>query len=45
MLFLHRYHTAVSHFADRMFKLNSRMVDMKFIVQALFHVAQNALAG
>jgi hypothetical protein len=33
------------HFANHMFKLNGRMVDVKILAEPLFYVAQNPLAG
>jgi len=44
MLFLHRNHAAVRHFADYVLELDGGVVNAEIAVQALFHVAQNALA-
>ena len=43
VVFPNRYDTSMRHFADRVFKLNSRVVNPKIVVQALFHVPQDAL--
>ena len=42
MLFsTHRNHASMRHFADHVFELNGGVVDMKFLLQPLFHFAQN----
>src|SRR6266496_2909167 len=41
----HRYHAPMRHFAHGMLELNGRVVDSEVVIQALFHIAQNALAG
>ena len=42
--FAHRNHAPVGHFADHIFELNGGMGNVKILAQAVFHVAQNALA-
>jgi hypothetical protein len=41
--FAHRNHTAMRYFADHVLELDGGVVDMKFLVQPFFHIAQNAL--
>jgi 3-phosphoglycerate kinase len=40
----HRNHATVGYFADRVFKLDGGVVDAEVVEQALFPVAQDALA-
>ena len=40
----YRDHAAVRHFALHVLELDRRMVDVETVVQAVFHVAQDALA-
>jgi hypothetical protein len=42
--FPHRNHAAMRHFALHVLELDRRMVDVETVVQAVFHVAQDALA-
>ena len=44
VFFLHRNDTSVRNFADGMLELNGGVVDVKVMVQAIFHVAENAFA-
>lgn len=37
-------HAAMCHFTHSMLKLNRGVVDAKAVMQALFNIAQNALA-
>jgi len=40
----HRNHAAVGHFAFHVLELDGGVVDAEVVVQAVFHVAQDALA-
>jgi hypothetical protein len=40
----HRNHAPVRNFAHYVLELNRRVVNAEVMVQALFHIAQNALA-
>ena len=44
MLFTDRNHAAMRHFTDNMLKLDSRVVDLKLLMQSFLHIAQNPLA-
>ena len=45
VLFLHRDYASVGDFADHVLELNGGMVNAEVVMQAIFHVPQNALAG
>ena len=45
VFFLHWNHASVRDFADGVFELDGGVVDPEPVVQALLHIAKNALAG
>jgi hypothetical protein len=44
VFFTHRNHTPMRHFTNHILKLDSRVIDAKLFVKALFHITQNPLA-
>jgi ABC-type microcin C transport system duplicated ATPase subunit YejF len=45
VLFLHRDHAPVRHFANHVLELDRGVVNAKVAVQAFFDLAQNPFAG
>src|SRR5579862_7261740 len=44
LVFAKRYHASMRHFALCVFELNRRVTDAEVMAEAIFHVAQDALA-
>ena len=44
LLFRHRDHASMRHFAHGVFELDGGVADLEFVAQALLQIAQDALA-